>query len=224
MSFDETVAISVNIKCQAFDKYTISIKEFSSENDEELRDSIGTAMCIYVRREIRSLTETDLDNMLDAMYTLWSVDEKEGQELYGVDYHSASYFLNIHHFNAAWQDADHIHEGNGFMAQHIKMTNIFEASMQSINPAVAIPYWDFTIESAMGLLPYQSFIASDDVFGSMTVPKDITWGYTAANDIIIGAAIPDGRWAFLKADLNLIYPVLNYGYGYMRAPWNMNPR
>jgi putative NIF3 family GTP cyclohydrolase 1 type 2 len=39
--------------------------------------------------------------------------------------------LKIHHFNAAWQDSDHIHEGNGFLAQHMKMTNIFESAMQA---------------------------------------------------------------------------------------------
>jgi hypothetical protein len=50
---------------------------------------------------------------MDAMYTLWSVNDDDGQKLYGNDYHSIDYFIEAHHFNAGWQDADHIHEGLG---------------------------------------------------------------------------------------------------------------
>jgi hypothetical protein len=63
-----------------------------------------------------------------------------------------------------------------------------------------------------------------EIFGSMKQPKDLEWGFNYGNDDqIIDAAIQDGRWAFLKADLNDQYPDLLAGYGYMRAPWNMNP-
>ena len=58
----------------------------------------------------------------------------------------------------------------------------------------------------------------------MSLPTDITWGFTYESDSIIDAAIPDGRWAFLTADLNDMFDDLVAGYGYMRAPWNMNPR
>jgi hypothetical protein len=51
------------------------------------------------------------------------------------------YLLDFHYFMAAWQDADHAHEGTGFLAQHVKMANIFEKSLQAVNPSVALPYW-----------------------------------------------------------------------------------
>jgi hypothetical protein len=85
---------------------------------------------------------------MDAMYTLWSVDEDEGQALYGDSYHSSAYFASAHDFNAAQQDADHIHEGLGFLPQHIKLTNMFEEAVQAVDPSVALPYWDFTIDVA----------------------------------------------------------------------------
>ena len=31
------------------------------------------------------------------------------------------------------------------------------------------------------------------------------------------------RWAGLKAEYNNQFSDLRYGYGYMRAPWSMNP-
>jgi hypothetical protein len=58
---------------------------------------------------------------------------------------SSSNLVKLHYFNAAQRDADHIHEGNGFITQHLKLTNIFESSLQSIDNSLALPYWDFTI-------------------------------------------------------------------------------
>jgi len=223
MSLDGTYTTDVTVSCTPFEIYTISVKEYNIGNNIQQRDTTGTAMCMYVRREIRDLTDSDLDSLMDAMYTMWSVSEEEGVELYGDDYHDSSYLLRFHHFHAAWQDADHIHEGNGFLTQHVKMTNIFEKSVQAVNPAVTIPYWDFTIDESYGLRGYSSEIMTSSMFGSMTIPKDVSYGFTYENDQIIDAAIPDGRWAFLKAEKNKDFEELKTGYGYMRAPWNMNP-
>lgn len=103
------------------------------------------------------------------------------------------------------------------------MTNIFEKSVQSVDPSVTIPYWDFTIDENSGLRGYNSEIMTSTMFGSMTLPTDVSDGYTYSKDEIIGAAIPDGRWAYLKAEKNYDFEDLKTGYGYLRAPWNMNP-
>jgi hypothetical protein len=116
----------------------IPVVEYNS-NGDVLRTTTGQGMCIYVRREIRSLSGTDLATTMDAMHTLWSVSEEEGQETYGSNFHSSSYLLKFHHFNAAWQEGDHIHEGNGFLTQHTKMTNIFETAMQAVDKTVSLP-------------------------------------------------------------------------------------
>lgn len=34
------------------------------------------------------------------------------------------------------------------MTNHAMITNTFEASLQAVNPKLALPYWDFTIESS----------------------------------------------------------------------------
>ena len=38
---------------------------------------------MYVRRKITTLSDDDLENTLDAMSTLWSTTDEDGQELYG---------------------------------------------------------------------------------------------------------------------------------------------
>lgn len=223
MSLDSSTSQDITVECEPFQKYIISIQQYNIATNELEMDDSGIGLCIYVRREVRTLSAEDVSVLMDAMYTMWSVSEKDGQELYGEDYHDSTYLLEFHHFNAAWQDADHIHEGNGFLPQHIKMTNIFEKSLQSINPALALPYWDFTMDASEGKSAHNSAIMTAVMFGSMTQPTDISWGFTYENDLIENAAIPDGLWAYMKAEKNNKYEEFKTGYGYMRAPWNMNP-
>ena len=135
---------SVTFECNPYDEYYITVSEYLDGSDDASRTAVGLAMCMYVRREIRSLTKFDLSATMDAMYALWSTTEEEGQSLYGSDFHNSTYFVEAHHFNAAWQDGDHIHEGMGFLTQHVKITNMFEAAMQAVDPSVSLPYWDFT--------------------------------------------------------------------------------
>ena len=40
---------------------------------------------------------------------LWTTSENQHE--YGDDFHTAAYFAEVHDFNAAWRDGDHIHEG-----------------------------------------------------------------------------------------------------------------
>jgi len=223
LSLNKMLVEETTIECEPYARYTVVIKEYNARTDAEEDNFEGTAQCMYVRREIRSLSDADLESTLDAMYALWSTEEEDGQELYGEDFHSASYLLKIHHFNAAWQDADHIHEGNGFLAQHMKMTNIFEKSMQAVDPSVTLPYWDFTIDESQGKSSFNSVVMTETFFGSMLMPNNISWGFTYDADNMTYGSIPDGRWAYLESPLNEDYPDLLAGYGYMRAPWNMNP-
>jgi len=178
---------------------------------------------MYVRREISSLNENDLADTMDAMYTLWSTQETEGQAAYGDNYHSASYFLEAHHFNAATQSSDHIHEGLGFVTQHIKLSNMFELSMQSVNPKVTLPYWEYTIDFEAGNTLFDSVMFSGETFGSLKEPTDSSLGFTYKNDLIYDGAIQDGRWQLAKTDVNVKFDDIPNAYNLMRAPWNMNP-
>jgi hypothetical protein len=39
------------------------------------------------------------------------------------------------------KDCDHAHDGKGFIIAHIALSNLFEKSLQTVNPAIALPYW-----------------------------------------------------------------------------------
>ena len=214
----------VTCDCEPLTELRVDVSEYNSKGDAIKTFNLKT-MCMYVRRELRSLTADDLSKTMDAMYTLWQYTDEEGQPTYGKDYHGIVYFSSMHHFNAAWQDGDHIHEGLGFLPQHIKMTNLFEKAMQAVDPSVSLFYWDFTIDSTEDTTLFDSPMFTADTFGSLTASKgegDEQW-YWSVGDAVSDGYIPDGRWAKAKAIRNPFEEYMASAYGFMRGPWCMNP-
>ena len=220
-SFNEENSLH-EVPCTSYDYYIIYVDEYNS-NDELVSSTTGNAICLYVRREIQSLSSEDLESTMEAMYAIWSTSEEDGQEKYGSNFHNSTYFASAHDFNAAWVDSDHVHEGLGFIPQHVKLTNLVELAMQAYDPSVSMPYWDFTLEVAQGVPLNESIMFKKETFGTLTMPADTYWGFTYKDDDIAKARISDGRWADSLAEYNTAYPELGSSYGYMRGPWNTNP-
>lgn len=65
------------------------------------------------------------------------------------------------------KDCDHWHQGAGFVTSHMALTLMYEQSLQAVNPAVTVPYWDFTLESTFfGASDFRSSgVFADDWFG-----------------------------------------------------------
>ena len=75
----------------------------------------------YVRRELRELTPTDLAKVMDATLVCYTLSTAEGQVLYGPNFVGLDTFQLWHHLNSGQRDADHFHQGVGFLAQHAKV-------------------------------------------------------------------------------------------------------
>lgn len=91
LSASEEETATVTVPCTPFDIFTVTAKQRSYSDSSTVAAWEGTAVCTYVRRELRSLTSEDLATTMDAMYVLWSTPEDEGQELYGSNYHDSVY-------------------------------------------------------------------------------------------------------------------------------------
>lgn len=54
------------------------------------------------------------------------------------------------------------------MTSHMALTLMYEEALQAVNPAVAVPYWDFTLESTFfdSTDFRQSGVFADDWFGA----------------------------------------------------------
>jgi len=115
----------------------------------------------------------------------------------------------------------------------------FEQSLQSVNPRVCVPYWDYSIdvtalEASGGDLAafYESEVFGENFFGSTSGGDD---GGDGEDDLAgSGAVNPAGRVVtgrFQRTPVSIEYwgvgaagdtvRVLN-GYGLVRSPWNMN--
>eukprot|EP01038_Epipyxis_sp_PR26KG_P007907 gene7907-10732_t len=217
------IKTSVKFDCVPYEKFSISINKYN--NKHTLTEQLsGSAICMYVRRELRALNDADQNKFYETAYELWKYGDKEGEKRYGQNFHSNTGLYRLHYFNAAQQDSDHIHDGNGFLMQHIKFSNYFEQSLQSVDSSISLPYWDYTRDSASGATSiYMSDVMVSEKFGSMPKAKDNDIGFLYMSDSVNDGAIYDGLWTYIKAEMNTYGDMKRYGYGYLRAPWSMNP-
>ena len=136
-----------------------------------------------------------------------------GEAMYGKDYQSIQNFVDVHLNMAAARGTDKLHDGMGFLTQHMALTTEFEMSVQSISPHIAVPYWDYT---------YDWYIANQTADPLATLWSlevwQPTWFGTATG---AHSTIEEGRFAYIKAARNDSAATTS-PYGYLRAPWNVN--
>ncbi|CAM9588108.1 unnamed protein product, partial [Hapterophycus canaliculatus] len=205
------------------DDNVITLEEVEKTTGVVVRRLEEKVMVKYVRRELRTLTDEEREELFDAMFVLWSVrvDGGNGRELYGKDY-ADIYAINRLHYKAASPiDCDHFHDGLGFMTNHAMITNTFEASLQSVNPKLALPYWDFTIEGSSA-----GGIFGESVSSAQTVSEVFSPSWFGSYDER-DYMVKDSRWAYTEIPLMMLN---NPGeispdiYLKLRAPWNVNDR
>lgn len=100
--------------------------------------------CKYIRREIRSLTEEDQTKWVNAMkilYTTYSLTD--GQTTYGKNFYNAEWFASKHLDGAGRNDCDHWHDGAAIATIHLGFTLVAERALQSIDPSLSMPYWEY---------------------------------------------------------------------------------
>ena len=177
--------------------------------------SRGVVVAKYVRRELRSLDDADREAFLAALHTIYSLSSDEGKQKYGESYEGIAYFARIHLYGAAARDCDHWHDDAGLMVHHMAFTLQLERGLQAIDPSLAVPYWDYTIDA----FEYGDGWEDSPVFGE-------SWFGSAAPG---GAhhVVETGRWAYTRlldaASGARDYSSITNPYGVLRSPWNTNP-
>ncbi|CAN0387437.1 unnamed protein product [Pylaiella littoralis] len=205
------------------DDNVITLEEVDPETQTVSRRLVEKVMVKYVRREIRTLTDEEREELFEAMFTLWSVrvDGGNGKELYGEGY-ADIYAINRLHYKAASPiDCDHFHDGLGFMTNHAVISNTFESSLQQVNPKLSLPYWDFTIEGSSAGGVFGESVSSAQEFSEVFSPA---WfgSYDPEDNMV-----KDGRWAYTpipQMEPNNPGGISPDVYGKLRAPWNVNDR
>jgi len=175
--------------------------------------STGKIIVRYVRRELRSLTPEDREAFMQGCEVVWTTEQDAGKALYGDDFIDIKYLAGLHNHLSGDRNCDHMHDGLGFMTQHAGLTYLFEKSLQAVNPALTVPYWDWTVDTTTTAEYNRSVddlwewdVWGADYFGS---------GRNAEH------TVTEGRWAYTNITTNNWNDTHN-PYGHMRAPWNMN--
>ena len=173
-----------------------------------------TVECKYVRRNIFALRTAEREKLFDAFKTLMTVDTATGLESYGINYRSLDYFTETHLDRAARRDIDTMHDGMGFLTQHVAVTNELELALQAVDASLALPFWDYTEDIARvrgggGNTAdlWSSKLWTDDWYGNATHDDRHT--------------VTKGRFAYQKVTRDRNATTHN-PYGYLRAPWNVN--
>jgi hypothetical protein len=128
--------------------------------------SLSIAAGVRVRREIRTLTDKQRDDVFAALNIMKSVSQEEGEILYG------SHFLNydrmvLKHMRAALHPrCDMGHNGPAFLTFHRALELAIENSLISVDPSIeGLPYWGYNKDFASGK-PRESEVWKDHFFGS----------------------------------------------------------
>jgi len=191
--------------------YHVKLEAHSEMGLRVQHDTVLTSM--YVRRELRSLDDDDLEDFMEGMMTIYTTLTEDGQRQYGPDFRSSIHFTEMHLDYAGDRECDHMHDGMGFITQHLALSSEFESALQAVNPTLSLSYWDYTIDRALvdnneiGNI-FESEILGHKFFGS-------------ANDTDAAPTMRNSRWAYLAVPMNASAKTHN-AYGYLRAPWNMN--
>lgn len=171
---------------------------------------------LYVRRELRELTDSDRELFLDSFVVLMNVTTQIGRARFGMNYIGMEDLAGKHVNAAGGRNLDQLHDGMGFLTQHTALTQVAELSLQSVAPSVTIPYWDYTIESFVDIETHNE---PSNIFKYDELWSSKWFGSTGDQH-----TITSGRFAHAEvATLGNQSEYLTSPYGYLRAPWNLNP-
>lgn len=190
----------------------VNVSWTSLDGETKLSASSQVA-CKYVRREMRAMTVSDRERFLDTLRLLYDLKTKDGQASYGEKYKDIHYFVKKHLHGAAALDCDHWHDNAGIMTHHLAFTLELEQTLQAVDPAISVPYWEYTKDS---------ILHADGDWESSEVFLDEWFGVASptSNDHVV----TEGRWAYapIMSDAS-DYSNITNSYGLLRSPWNTNP-
>ena len=119
-----------------------------------------------------------------------------------------------------------MHDGCGFVNHHTALSMAFEASLQAVDCATALPYWDYSIDVE------KVYAENAGDFGAFTdASVNPLWssewfGTVSSGDNASAVIVADSRWAYTPVERVGVKGEALFthnSYGYLRAPWNNNP-
>ena len=150
--------------------YTVSARAVSKGGERVLKLH-QEVMCKYVRREIRQLTTADRERYLAAVQVFHTMDATKGRKVYGPKFTNYAESVQKHLQRMTLDGCTPFHGYDTFLTAHEAFVLEFEQALQAVDPKIAAPYWDYTIDSTLyghsAAIGEQSIIFSDEWFGPL---------------------------------------------------------
>lgn len=189
----------MDLRARALGVYGLTAR-IIAKGEKEARVVTFAMTAKYVRRDIRDMTDDDRDRFFRAVAVTLRVDDDAGARLYGDDYRSTDYFVRLH-LDGLTKGREACRKSPAFLNNLVAIATQFERSLQSIDPKIALPYWDMT----------SSFAHSDveDLVGPSNNSQRV---------------VDSGRFAFTPLRTNArSYSNVTNAYGLLASPWDTNP-
>lgn len=136
---------------------------------------------LRVRRECRTLTSKERQDVADAIWVMRNVTTKEGQKKYGKDFISYDDLVLIHSCSISDPRCDQGHFSPLFIFFHRVYLMVFENSLLAINSDInAVPYWNMAYDAKGGKYygDKEMSIFSKNFFGMFEGDKDKEYAVT----------------------------------------------
>ena len=149
---------------------------------------------VYVRREVRSLTESEWLDYVDAVWSIRNVSTDVGRERFVCpsgnqsDYKEYDFFILFHAFHSANEICDQLHFSLMQEFAHEAWNTLFERALQCVRPATSLHYWNEMKDQVR--LGYEA-----DSLLSSAVWNATMYG-SAVEDMDGAAYVNDGAFAY----------------------------
>ncbi|CAM9148680.1 unnamed protein product [Phaeothamnion confervicola] len=144
-----------------------------------------TVMCKYVRRELRQLSAADRGRFLDALEVVHRLPIEEGVRRYGNKFTNYEQQVAKHLGRMTLDGYSRFHNGQVFLTAHFAFSLELEQALQAVDPSVALPFWDYTIDGVL--------YGSDWADRSPVLTDEYLGAYPPSG----AGALSTGRWAWL---------------------------
>ena len=166
----------------------------------------------YVRREMHTVDDEDREALFAAWKVLLDTSDSDGVAAYGADFMSHGRLSAEHNNLAGDKLCDHLHDGMGFVPGHISVNRLLEASLQSVDASVALPYWEYTIDVEDVIAHYDG----DFQHWRKVLAFTDKWFGDARRD---NGHVETGVFREFRLNANEFTTEAN-SYGLIRSPWN----
>ena len=138
---------------------------------------------LRVRRNAASLSSDEKKAYTDAVLAL---KDKPSPWAAGLNTYDTFVLWHRDAFNC---DINAAHMGAAFLPWHRQFLHLFEQQLQSVDPTVMLPYWDWTVDNTA-----DSYVWQDDFMGGSGNPDE---GYVVTN-----GPFAKGNWTITVFDYN----------------------